>query len=77
MKTGAFLRVQSLLSEAAVLGFAYGYSLDLPPDALPLGEAAVRRLRQRAQVVIDQFIVSSESKMAAQHWHRFTASAWL
>jgi len=45
-KQERFCVYNSLLSEAAVLGFDYGYSARLPPDALPLG-GAVRRLRQR------------------------------
>ncbi len=44
-----------------VLGFEYGYSARPPGRARRLG-GAVRRLRERAQVIIDQFITSAEDK---------------
>jgi 2-oxoglutarate dehydrogenase E1 component len=54
----------SYLSETAVMGFEFGWSV-ADPDSLTVWEAQFGDFANGAQVIIDQFVATSESK-----WHR-------
>jgi len=63
---GQFYIYNSLLSEFAVMGFEYGYSL-ATPDSLVIWEAQFGDFYNGAQTIVDQYLTAAESK-----WQRMS-----